>query len=48
MPNEWQIPVLVPMFKGKDIRNCNAYRGVKLLEHAGKIAEKKDSRNGKY
>ena len=48
MPDEWQATMLVPIFKGKDIRNCNAYRGVKLLEHVMKIAEKKDSRNSKY
>ena len=32
--------VLVPIFKEKrDIRNCNAYREAKLLEHAMKIVE---------
>ena len=31
MPDEWQISVLVLIFKEKrDVRNCNAYRGVKL------------------
>ena len=33
--------MLVPTFKGKgDIRNCNTYRGVKLLENAMKIVER--------
>ena len=53
MPDEWQTSVLVPIFKGKGkIRNCNTYRGVKLLEHAMKIVERvlerKDSRISKY
>ena len=41
MPDEWQAGVLVPIFKGKgDVRSCNTYRGVKLLEHAMKIVER--------
>ena len=41
MPNEWQTSVLEPIFKRKgDERNCNTYRGVKLLEHAMKIVDK--------
>ena len=33
--------MLVPNFKGKgDVRNCNTYREVKLLEHAMKIVER--------
>ena len=41
MPYKWQTSVLVPIFKGKgDARNCNTYRGVKLFEHAMKIAER--------
>ena len=40
MPDEWKTSVLVPIFKEKgDVRNCNTYRGVKLLEHAMKIVE---------
>ena len=39
MPNEWQTSVLVPIFK-RDVRNCNTYREVKLLEHAIKIVER--------
>ena len=32
---------MVPIFKGEeDIRNCNTYRGVKLLEHTMKIVER--------
>ena len=41
MPDEWQTSVLVPIFKGKgDVRNCNSYTVVKLLEHAMKIVVK--------
>ena len=41
MPDECQTGVLVPIFKGKvDVRNCNSYREVKLLEHALKIVER--------
>ena len=41
MPDEWQTSVLVPIFKGKeDVRNCNTYSGVKLLEHPVKIVER--------
>ena len=41
MPDQWQTSVLVPIFKGKgDVRNCNTYRGVKLLEHAMKIVQR--------
>ena len=41
IPDEWQTSVLVPIFKGKgDVRSCNTYKGVKLLEHAMKIVER--------
>ena len=41
MPDEWQPSVLEPIFKEKgDVRNCNTYRGVKLLGHAMKIIER--------
>ena len=41
MPDEWQTSVLVSIFKGKgDVRNCNTYRGVKLLHHAMEIFER--------
>ena len=41
MPYKWQTSVLVPIFKGTgDVRNCNTYRGVKLLEHTMKIVER--------
>ena len=39
-------------FQGKgDVRNCNTYRGVKLLEHAMKIVERvleRKIRNAKH
>jgi hypothetical protein len=32
IPDEWRCSVLVPLYKGKgDVRDCGAYRGVKLL-----------------
>ena len=41
MPDEWHTSVLVPIFKEKgDVKNCNTYRGVKLLEHAMEIVER--------
>ena len=41
MLDEWQTSVLVSIFKGKgDVRRCNAYGGVKLLEHTLKIIER--------
>jgi hypothetical protein len=41
IPNEWRCSVLVPLYKGKgDVRDCGAYRGVKLLEHAMKVVER--------
>ena len=38
MPDKWRTSVLVTVFKGKDVKICNAYRGVKLLEHATRIS----------
>ena len=41
MPDEWQKSVLLSIFKGKrDERNCNTFRGVKLLDHTIKIVER--------
>ena len=41
MPDDWAQSIVVLIFKGKgDAMSCMAYRGVKLLEHAMKIAEK--------
>jgi hypothetical protein len=41
IPVEWRRSVLVPLYKGKgDVRDCGAYRGVKLLEHAKKVVER--------
>jgi hypothetical protein len=41
IPDEWRCSVLVPLYKGKgDVRDCGAYRGVKLLEHAMKVVER--------
>ena len=44
MPEEQKTSVVVPIFKGKgDVMDCGAYRGVKLLEHAMKIENKRIS-----
>jgi hypothetical protein len=41
IPDEWRCSVSVPLYKGKgDVRDCGAYRGVKLLEHAMKVVER--------
>ena len=41
MPEEWKTSVAVPIFKGKgDVMDGEAYREVKLLEHAMKIVER--------
>ena len=41
MPEDWKTSMMVPIYKGKgDVPNCNAYRGVKLLQHGIKIVER--------
>ena len=41
MPDEWQKSVLLPIFKEKgDVRNCNTFREVKLLDHTIKSVER--------
>ena len=41
--------VLVPLYKHKgDVRDCGAYRGVKLLEHGMKVMERLFERREKY
>ena len=41
MQAEWDLSIVVPIFKGKgDIRNCSCYRAVKLLEHRMKVVER--------
>ena len=41
IPDDWKHSVLVPLYKGKgDVRDCGAYRGVKLLEHGMKVVER--------
>ena len=39
MPEDWKTSVMVPIYKGKDVTNCSAYRGVKLLEHGMQVIE---------
>ena len=41
VPDEWQTIVLVPIFKRRgNVRNCNIYRQIKLLEHTIKVVER--------
>ena len=41
MSEDWKTSVMVPIYKGKvDVTNCDAYRGVNLLEHGIKIVER--------
>ena len=40
MPLELALSIVVPIFNGKgDIRNCNCYRDMKLLQHEMKVVE---------
>ena len=39
MPDKWQTSALMPIFKEKDVRNCNTNRTVILLQHAMKVVE---------
>ena len=40
MPVEWALSIVIPIFKGKDIRNCSCYGAVKPLEHGMKVVER--------
>ena len=41
IPESWQMSELVPIYKGKgDVLECGSSRGIKLLEHGMKIAER--------
>jgi hypothetical protein len=41
MPKDWQVGIIVPVYKGKgDPMECNSYRPIKLLEHAMKVMER--------
>ncbi|CAN4092825.1 unnamed protein product [Withania somnifera] len=38
MPETWRWSTMIPLCKNKgDIRNCNNYRGIKLLSHTMKV-----------
>ena len=40
IPEDWATSVAIPIFNGKgDIMNCGMIKGVRILEHAMKIAE---------
>ena len=41
MPREWRTSTIIPLYKNKrDIRDCNNYRGIKLLSHTMKLWER--------
>ncbi|XP_019264714.1 PREDICTED: uncharacterized protein LOC109242299 [Nicotiana attenuata] len=41
MLEEWRWSTMVPLYKNKvDIKNCNNYRGIKLLSHTMKVWER--------
>ena len=41
IPESWQMSKLVPVYKGKgDVLECRSSRGIKLLEHGMKVAER--------
>ena len=41
MPDEWRRSVLVHLYKGKgDIKECENYRGIKLMSHSMKLWER--------
>ena len=40
IPNEWSSAVIYPVHKKGDRTNCNNYRAISLLSHAGKIYER--------
>ena len=41
MSLDWRNSILIPIYKGKgDARQCESYRGVKLLEHGMKVLER--------
>ena len=41
MPEDWKTCVMVPVYNRKgEVTNCDAYRGVKLLEQEIKIVER--------
>ena len=41
IPESWQMSELVPIYKGKgNVLECSSSRGIKLLEHGMKVAER--------
>ena len=41
IPEDWQISVMMPIYKGKgDVMDCRAYRGVMLLKNGIKIVKR--------
>ena len=41
IPESWQMSELVPIYKGKgDVLECSSSRGIQLLEHGMKVAER--------
>ena len=45
IPESWQMNELVPIYKNKgDVLECSSSRGIKLLEHGMKVAERVQER----
>jgi len=41
IPEDWKSSVVLPIYKGKgDLMECGSYGGIRLLEHAMKVAER--------
>ena len=41
MPREWRFSTVIPLYKNKgDIKDCNNYKGIKLLSHTMKLWER--------
>ena len=40
MPDEWRRSAFIPLYKGKDIKECGNYRGIKLMSHIMKLWER--------
>ncbi|XP_037776609.1 uncharacterized protein LOC119573455 [Penaeus monodon] len=40
IPTVWKESILIPIFKEKDVQNCENYRGIKLMSHTLKLLER--------
>ncbi|XP_012945159.1 uncharacterized protein LOC106013581 [Aplysia californica] len=49
VPTDWQNAIVVPKWKKRGSKNdCNTYRGISLLSHAGKIEEQRTRTKAKH